>query len=119
MDEAARQGSEAVEPGGDRQRSPEEIQRDIERTREELGDTVAAVAHKADVKAQAKEKVEDIKAKAEAKKDEFGSKAKEASPDGATAGAQQVASKAQENPLPFAVAGAFALGLLVGRLTSR
>jgi hypothetical protein len=36
------------------QRSPEEIRDDIEQTREELGDTAAAVAEKADVKKQAK-----------------------------------------------------------------
>ena len=35
-------------------RSPEEIRRDIEETRGELGDTVEALAAKADVKAQAK-----------------------------------------------------------------
>ncbi|MDQ3719294.1 MAG: DUF3618 domain-containing protein, partial [Actinomycetota bacterium] len=31
--------------------SPEEIQADIQETREELGETVEALAHKADVKA--------------------------------------------------------------------
>jgi Protein of unknown function (DUF3618) len=56
MDEAPRQDSEAVADAGEpgEQRSPEEIRRDIDQTREDLGDTVAAVAQKADVKAQAK-----------------------------------------------------------------
>src|SRR5204863_2291006 len=45
----------------DDQRSPEEIRREIEETRQELGDTAAALAAKTDVKSRAKEKVEDIK----------------------------------------------------------
>ena len=43
------------ESGGTR--DPEEIEQEIEQTREELGDTVAAVTDKADVKKQAKAKV--------------------------------------------------------------
>ena len=34
---------------------PEQLRQDIERTREQLGDTVEALVAKADVKAQAKE----------------------------------------------------------------
>ena len=36
------------------QQTPEEIRREIERTRLELGDTVEALSHKVDVKAQAR-----------------------------------------------------------------
>ena len=43
------------------ERSPEQIRADIDATREELGDTVEALAEKTDVKAQAKAKVEDVK----------------------------------------------------------
>jgi type VI protein secretion system component VasF len=39
----------------------EELRREIERTRTELGDTVEALSHKADVKTQAREKVEHAK----------------------------------------------------------
>ena len=42
--------------------SPEQIEAEIEETREELGETVAALAEKADVKKQAKQKAEEIKA---------------------------------------------------------
>jgi Protein of unknown function (DUF3618) len=42
-------------------RDPEELRRDIERTRAELGATVEALSRKADVKAQAREKVEHAK----------------------------------------------------------
>ena len=37
----------------------EELRREIERTRQELGDTVEALSHKADVKAQVQEKKEE------------------------------------------------------------
>lgn len=46
-------------------RDPEQIQRDIERTRAELAATVAAVAEKADVKTQAKRRVDETKARVE------------------------------------------------------
>jgi Protein of unknown function (DUF3618) len=36
------------------QQTPEEIRREIERTRRELGDTVDALSHKADVKERVK-----------------------------------------------------------------
>jgi hypothetical protein len=45
-------------------RDPEQIQRDIERTRAELAATVAAVAEKTDVKTQARRRVDDAKARA-------------------------------------------------------
>jgi Protein of unknown function (DUF3618) len=42
------------------QQTPEEIQREIERTRRELGDTVDALSHKADVKEQARLKKQEV-----------------------------------------------------------
>ena len=42
------------------QQTPEEIRRDIERTRRELGETVDALSHKADVKEQARLKKEEV-----------------------------------------------------------
>ena len=47
-----------------RERTPEEIEAEIERTREELADTASAVAEKTDVKAQAQKKVDETKAQA-------------------------------------------------------
>ena len=46
------------------QRTPEELRRDIERTRRELGDTVEQLSHKADVKAQMQAKRDEVKARA-------------------------------------------------------
>ena len=100
-------------------KDPEEIRSEIEETREQLGDTVEALARKSDVKAQAKQKLEDAKAAAAAKKEQVLGKAKEASPETAANAAAGVSQKARENPVPVAVAGAFAAGLLVGRMTKR
>ena len=104
-------GSAAVSDPQD----PEQIQRDIEKTREELGGTVEALAEKTDVKAQAKQKLDSTKASLADKREQLLGKAKEASPDGAATVATQASEKAGENPLPLAAAGAFALGFLVGR----
>jgi ElaB/YqjD/DUF883 family membrane-anchored ribosome-binding protein len=113
MGEDAGQGRSAVGQTQD----PEQIREQIEATREELGDTVEALAAKSDVKAQAKRKVEETKARLAGKQEEILGKAKEASPDDAVSAASSAAEKARENPLPVAVAGAFALGFLAGRLT--
>ena len=98
---------------------PQEIRREIEATREELGDTVAALAAKADVKAQAKQKIDDTKATVSGKKDELLGKAKQASPETASAAATNVSTKARQNPVPTAAAGAFAFGFLAGWLLRR
>jgi uncharacterized membrane protein YukC len=80
---------EAPKPGkSDGATSSEEIREEIEETREELGDTVAAVAEKTDVKKQAKAKVGGAKAE----------------------GVRQVQSFAKRNPAPAAI------GALVGLL---
>jgi hypothetical protein len=52
------------------QQTPEELRAEIERTRRELGDTVDALSHKADVKEQARLKKEELQQQARAKKDE-------------------------------------------------
>jgi MYXO-CTERM domain-containing protein len=48
-------------------KTPEEIQADIERQREQLAETVDQLGHKLDVKAQTKAKVEDVKVQTKAK----------------------------------------------------
>jgi hypothetical protein len=49
------------------EREPEQLREEIQATREELGETVEALADKADVKAHAKEKVEEIKSQAQSR----------------------------------------------------
>jgi ElaB/YqjD/DUF883 family membrane-anchored ribosome-binding protein len=103
----------------DESREPEEIRQDIEASREQLGDTAAALAQKADVKAQAKQKVAQAKQSAATKKDEALGQAKQASPGAVLSVADQAGQKARENPVPVAVAGGFAVGFVLGRLTRR
>lgn len=107
-------------------RDPEDIRKDIESTRAELGETVSEVAAKTDVGKQAKAKTDELKEQAgakaqeaKAKAREFGGKAREIAPDSAGEGVQQAQQVARENPVPVALAGAFLAGLVLGRLTSR
>ena len=98
---------------------PALLRADIERTRLELGDTVAALAGKTDVKARAKEKVADVRHTLDEKRTALMGKARETSPDGASSAALEVRTKAQQNPVPTAAVAAFVGGLLVGRITKR
>ena len=130
-------------------RSPDEIRNDIEHTREELGDTVEALAAKTDVKAQAHAKIEDVKQQAKSKLDDAKQRVESAvghgsdstdpalangapaatSPSGsapandiaekARASAQRAQQTAAENPVPAAALGGFVGGLIVGRLMCR
>jgi ElaB/YqjD/DUF883 family membrane-anchored ribosome-binding protein len=98
---------------------PAQLRADIERTRQDLGDTVAALAEKTDVKTRAKEKVTEVKQTVNDKRTELMGKARESSPDGANSAAVQVRTKAQENPVPTAALAAFVGGFLFGRITRR
>lgn len=100
-------------------RSPQEIRAEIHATREQLGDTVAAVAEKTDVKAQARGKLAAVKQTVQAKKDELTTKATNASPQSASSGVEQLRARARENPIAAAAAGAFLAGVLVGRVRRR
>jgi hypothetical protein len=87
------------------ERTPEQIQAEIDQGRRELGDTVAAVADKADVKKQARRKAAGAKARAQAKKNEVVGKA--------------AAAKDQAAANPLGAGGAFAAGLLIGFIIGR
>ena len=105
MGEDPREDGQAVET---EQRTPEQIEADIERTRRDLGDTVAAVAEKADVKAQAKARLAD-------KKDDVLHRTREAAPNSAGDGADKVARVASENRRPLIIGGAVLIAFLLGR----
>jgi vacuolar-type H+-ATPase subunit E/Vma4 len=121
MDQAASSRGPAVSAaaGEGRQKTPEEIEAEIEQTREELGDTVEALAEKSDVKAQAKNKIAEVRDTAQHKKDEIASRAREATPDSAGSAGKQLASTVKRKPVPFAAAGAFAGGVFVGWILRR
>jgi len=98
---------------------PEQLRAEIERTRVELGDTVAALAEKTDVKARAKEKVAEVKQNVNERRTELVSRARESSPDGANSAATQIRAKAEEKPIHTAAIAAFVGGFLLGRITGR
>jgi ElaB/YqjD/DUF883 family membrane-anchored ribosome-binding protein len=121
MDQAAREGGPSVSaaPEQSEDKTPEEIRADIEQAREELGDTVEALAAKTDISAQAKDRIAQVKETAGRKKDEFAARAREATPDSAGAGAEQIVSTVKDRPVPFSALGGFAAGVLVGWLLGR
>ena len=88
---------------------PSEIRQEVEQTRAQMGETVEALAYRADVKERAKEsaseKLESVKGKASGTSSRARANAKET--------ASRLSSTAQENPLGVAVGGV-ALGLLAG-----
>jgi gas vesicle protein len=107
---------------------PDAIRREIEQTRERMGDTVEAIGYKADVPARTKEKVSDTFTGTKDKvsdtftgvKERIGGAASainESTPDTGDVkhAARRGASIAQENPLGLAV-GSIALGWLAGML---
>jgi gas vesicle protein len=85
---------------------PNAIRADIERTREEMGDTVDAIGYKADVKSRAKDRITDTK-------DRLTGRVSDATPDGQQV--KRAAGVAQENPLGLAIGGV-AVGFLAGML---
>jgi ElaB/YqjD/DUF883 family membrane-anchored ribosome-binding protein len=98
---------------------PQALRAEIERTRHELGETVAALAEKTDVKARAREKVAEVRHAVDERRAELMSRARQSSPDGAGSAAVQLRDTAQQNPLPVAAIAAFAGGFILGRLTGR
>ena len=116
---------------------PALLRAEIERTRLELGETVAALAEKTDVKARTKEKVADVRHSMQEKRvalmekrTALVGKAREASPDstgstavqvrdGASSAAVQVRAKVQQNPVPTAAIAAFVGGIVLGRILKR
>jgi ElaB/YqjD/DUF883 family membrane-anchored ribosome-binding protein len=114
-------------------RTPDQIRRDIEHTREELADTAAALAERADVKARAHEKLDETKARITGKVDEAKAKvtgtagaakekAADATPasvaDSAQHAADTIAGTARSNPVPMTLAASFAAGVLIGWLVA-
>jgi ElaB/YqjD/DUF883 family membrane-anchored ribosome-binding protein len=89
------------------QKSPEQIREEIAETRADLGDTVEALSGKADVKGQAKAKVDEAKLKVDSAKGE------------AKAKVDSAAHSVQENPVPVAVVAAFGAGVIVGWILAR
>lgn len=107
------------------QKDQEQLQHEIEETRAELGDTVDALAQKADVKARISEKAEERKAAFRRRQQDMKAKvsgarerASSTTPDEAKRAASQIATTAEKRPFP-AIAVALGLGFLIGRAIGR
>ena len=125
MDEAAGAGGPTMstakrtsEHVGDPDKSPEDLRHEIDQTRDQLGDTVEALAEKTDVKARAKQRITAIRGTVRQKREQARAKAEAATPDSSNARAQQVAATAKQNPLPLVTAGALLIGFVLGRRKS-
>jgi gas vesicle protein len=96
---------------------PAVIRKEIEQTREHMGDTVDALSYKADVPARAKDSVSDAVDSLKSKITGVGSQVSDATPDAGEVkqGAKQAVGVVQENPLGLAI-GAAAVGFLAGML---
>jgi uncharacterized protein YjbJ (UPF0337 family) len=96
---------------------PSQIRQEIEETRAEMGDTVDALAYKADVKTRMKESISDKRDRLVEQIQGTKGKVGEATPDAEQVkeGAREVVGVAQENPIGLALGG-LAAGFLVGML---
>ncbi|MFZ1993148.1 MAG: DUF3618 domain-containing protein [Solirubrobacteraceae bacterium] len=107
-------------------RTPEQVREEIERTRAELGETVAQLAAKTDVKAQAHRAVDtakttvankagQVKDTVSTKTDAIAESARGAMPPSADVARQQLVSRAQDHRLALIAVVAFGAGLLIGK----
>jgi hypothetical protein len=102
--------------------NPDELRREIEQTRADLGETVEALAHKADVKARAQESVEHAKVRVREGVEQAKVNAAQLGREFRTdpigrlrVTAQQIQRSVVDNPRPWAVAAAFlVLAMLIG-----
>jgi transposase-like protein len=120
------QGSAGEKVETQRDRTPEQVREDIDQTRAELGDTVAQLAAKTDVKAQAHRAVDnakatvtgktrEVKSSAGTKKDEIATTARDTVPPSAEAARRQMISQAQQHRLALVGVLAFGAGMLIGK----
>lgn len=101
---------------------PGAIREEIDATRQELGETIEALAEKTDMRAQAKHELAKMKAYVSEKTDALLGKKDYPLGEAVTSPASTASAaneKAPTNLVPLAAVGAFALGWVVGRRRSR
>ncbi|MFG1821448.1 DUF3618 domain-containing protein [Microbispora bryophytorum] len=96
-----------------------EVRQEIERTRDHLGDTIEALAAKADVKARAQERVHATTAAARARVAGVTGRVREAAPQPLRGAAGRVGEQAKSRPGLIAAAGAAGTALLLLRRFTR
>jgi ElaB/YqjD/DUF883 family membrane-anchored ribosome-binding protein len=120
LTEAAPSKSAPGAPDPSREKDPERIREGIEQTREELGETVDALAAKTDIKAQAKRRADESKQalrkqqqRAQEKASAVRERMSNATPEDAKEIAGRAAAAAERRPLP-AIGGALIVGVFLG-----
>ncbi|HET9125875.1 MAG TPA: DUF3618 domain-containing protein [Solirubrobacteraceae bacterium] len=115
-----------VSENGASERTPEQIRAEIEQTRQQLGETVEALAAKSDVKSQARQAAQEARAAMNEKVTEVRDTVA-GTAQGASASVQQVAPRSvadagtqlsrlvRENRPAMIAAGALVVGILIGR----
>jgi hypothetical protein len=101
------------------ERDPSLIQQDISETREELGDTVAALGYRSDVKARAGERIAETKQRIGGAAGDAAAKAQHAMPSSAYDGAEKARDFVRRRPAAVAAVAAFVTGLVLGRRRHR
>jgi ElaB/YqjD/DUF883 family membrane-anchored ribosome-binding protein len=103
----------------------DQARRDVDQTRAEMGDTVAALSQKTDLKARVRQRMDERKAALRGRQGDLKSKATQArermsgaTPEDAKRTASRMAQTAEERPFP-AIGVAFGAGLLLGWLIGR
>ena len=91
---------------------PGQLREEIEQTREQMGSTVDAIAHRADVPGRIKESIADKTDRLKSQMSSATDTVSDAAPD-VKGNAKQAVGIAQENPLGLAVGG-IAIGFLAG-----
>jgi Protein of unknown function (DUF3618) len=99
-------------------RSPEQIRADIEQTREQLGETVEELAGKPTSGPKPRAASPPPRTPRRPNATNL-AKTKQAAPDSASAGADQVTAAVKEKSLAFAVGAAFVIALAIGWLLRR
>ncbi|HLI73627.1 MAG TPA: DUF3618 domain-containing protein [Acidimicrobiales bacterium] len=94
---------------------PSDVREAIAEQRAALADTVQALASKADVKGRVKGKATETVAQVQDKAQDLGERARDKAPDSAVEGFDTAVAAVRRRPAPFAAAGIFAVGILVGR----
>lgn len=97
----------------------QQLRAEIKATREELGDTVQALAEKTDVGAQARRKLDETKATVAEKREEVVGRFRGATPDSAASAAAHATQAARRNPARVVLVVGLLAGFALGRLTAR
>lgn len=103
-----------------RQADLAKVRQDIERTRDDLGDTIEALAAKADIRARARERIHATTTRARGKASTVADRVRSVAPEPVRGAACKVGEQARRHPRTAAASvGAAAAGLVIARGITR